>query len=167
MKFHYVCIRTSCSRWLTIKHSSFGLIIWVFPIEVQVFTKINITAVSTSLGALSLGIMLGKEMNAIQLGGWQCSKILVIFILPCNKTVFWTEGMATSFKTASNLEKDCCGVISMGWAQFICISDQPELWLSCSQNGGWGKHRNPLRSWNIVDTSHWPVPFLQKDFWSP
>lgn len=50
---------------------------------------------STFLGPPSLGIMVDMEMGAIQLDGWECSKILVIHILPYEEVVFWTESMVT------------------------------------------------------------------------
>lgn len=71
------------------------------------------------------------EKGAIQPNGWEGSKILVIYILPHEEIVFWTEIMVTSIKTVYNLEKDYCSMIPVVWGQFICISDQPDreiLW---------------------------------------
>lgn len=53
---------------------------------------------SAFLGLPGLGIVLDMEKGAIQLDGWECSKILVIDILPHEEITFWTEIMVTSFK---------------------------------------------------------------------
>lgn len=79
---------------------------------------------STFLGPPSFHIVLDMGVDAIQ-----CSKIVVINILPYEE--LWTESVHSvldrkhSFETKYNPEKDCCGLTSEGWDQFICISDQP------------------------------------------
>lgn len=102
--------------------------------------------------------MLDMEKGAIQLDGWEGSKILAIYILPHEEIVFWTEIMVTSIKTVYNLEKDYCSIIPVVWGQFICISDQPDreiLWEFVFIL----KHQQTL--------SFGAVPFLPEAFWSP
>lgn len=98
------------------------------------------------------------EKCAIQLDGWEGSKILVIYILPHEEIVFWTEIMVTSIKTVYNLEKDYCSMIPVVWGRFICISDQPDreiLWEFVFIL----KHQQTLY--------FGAVPFLPEAFWSP
>lgn len=63
----------------------------LFDHTLQVIKNLSVAMAGTFLDASRFGVMLDMEMDAIQLGGWECSKILIINILPCDETVFWTE----------------------------------------------------------------------------
>lgn len=118
--------------------------------------------VSAGLGPPCLGVMLNTEMDAIQLGGWERSKILVITVLPHKEIVFWTESTVTGSTTACALE-DCRGTISGVGPVDLLQSEQRS-----------GKAREAV-GWEAVFTWKWQptlsfawaVPFLLEAVWSP